>query len=71
MLLFRSEEHAANWCRLRSVELGAVLNLETLWELSKAWYGDRLRPDWRRRTRDEMHELFASLGLAEPFWRFD
>lgn len=66
MLLFRSEEHLERWNGPR----GATLSLETAWKLAQAWFGvDRRLPEWRRRTADEIRELFISLGLTGDFWR--
>jgi hypothetical protein len=50
------------------VDGGAVLDLEQLWELAQVWYGDRLDPDWRPRTRDESQRLLADVGLDGEFW---
>jgi len=69
MLIFRSEEHIDNWCRAWSLPRGATLTLEQTWKLADLWYRDRLSPDWRRRTVEEAHDLFRSLGLTSEFWR--
>jgi hypothetical protein len=68
MLLFRSEEHVDRWCRQWRRPRGAVLSLEQQWGLARAWYADRLQPDWRRKTEDEARALFADLGLTSSFW---
>jgi hypothetical protein len=66
MLLFRSEEHISRWTGPR----GAILSLATAWRLAQAWFGvDRRLPEWRRRTLDEIRELFDNLGLVGDFWR--
>jgi hypothetical protein len=39
------------------------------WQLARAWYGEKLRPDWRRATADEVQALLTRLGLTDPFWR--
>jgi len=70
MLIFRSEEHIERWCKAWRLPQGAVLTIEQAWRLADAWYRDRMSPDWRRRTIDEAHELFRSLGLSSEFWRF-
>jgi antibiotic biosynthesis monooxygenase (ABM) superfamily enzyme len=80
MLLFRSEEHLDRWLQspLRAAWgegrgeglRGALLSLETAWKLAKAWFDvDRRLPEWRRRTADEIRELFDNLGLTGDFWR--
>jgi hypothetical protein len=68
MLLFRSEEHIENWCRAWKLPRGAILSVEQAWKLADAWYRDRMSPHWRRRTTDETHKLFHSLGLTSEFW---
>jgi hypothetical protein len=48
---------------------GALVSLETLWALAGRWYGDRLAPDWRPRSRDESQAILSSVGLVGDFWR--
>jgi hypothetical protein len=60
MRLFRSEEQAP--------EDGAVVTMPALSALASAWYGDRLSPSWRPRTRDESQAILAAVGLTGPFW---
>jgi hypothetical protein len=69
MLAFRSEAHVDRWCEARRVPRGAAFTLEQAWQLARAWYRDRLSPDWRRRTPEEAEGIFASIGLAGDFWR--
>lgn len=69
MLAFRSEAHVEHWCERTGIERGAAFPLGTAWRLAKAWYRDRLSPDWRRRTPDEAEAVFADLGLRGDFWR--
>jgi hypothetical protein len=47
---------------------GETLTVAELSDLAQAWYGDRLDPDWRPRSRDESQRLLADLGLDSPFW---
>lgn len=69
MLLYRSEEHIARWCKQWRLEQGAILSLDQGWRLAQAWYGpDRRDPAWRRRTPAETKALFVELGFASPFW---
>ena len=67
MNLFRSEEHVARWVGDRRP--GATLPVAKLAELASAWWGDRLAPGWRPRTRDESQAILDRLGLTGPFWR--
>jgi hypothetical protein len=68
MLLFRSEEHLDRWCRRRGLPRGGTLTPDQAWRLARIWYGDKLRPEWRRKTLDEAQSLFTSLGLTGEFW---
>jgi alkylmercury lyase-like protein len=70
MLFFRSEEHIDRWCESWRFARGAVMSLDTAWQLARAWYSaDRREPEWRRRSVDEVEALFAELGLTTDFWR--
>lgn len=70
MLLFRSEEHVAKWCRDWRFDRGAVLSLERCWRLAEAWYAaDRRDPSWRRFNVDEAHAIFKRVGLSGDFWK--
>jgi len=66
----QSDDHIDRWCRSWRLGRGAVLSVEQAWRLADAWYRDRMSPAWRRRTMDEAHELFRSLGLTSEFWHF-
>jgi hypothetical protein len=67
MDLFRSEGHVTRW--LAGREPGATIPVGKLSELAHAWWGDRLSPDWRPRTRDESQAILDRLGLTGGFWR--
>jgi hypothetical protein len=70
MLFFRSEEHIDRWCESWRFARGAVMSLDTAWQLARAWYSaDRREAEWRRRSVDEVEALFAELGLVGDFWR--
>ena len=68
MLIFRSEEHIDRWCGVRDLPRGGTMTPEQCWQLAQAWYGDKLSPDWRRKTLDEAEATLAAIGLTEPFW---
>ena len=67
MNLFRSEEHVERWLAGRPA--GASMPLAVLRELAEAWYGDRLSPGWRPRTREQNQEILEGLGLIGEFWQ--
>jgi hypothetical protein len=48
---------------------GELVALDTLQELARRWYGDRLSPDWRPRTLEESQAILDSVGLTGEFWR--
>lgn len=68
MLLFRSEEHVRLWTERRGNSIGATLAPEQGWRLAKAWFEDRLSPDWRRKTTEEARAVFEEIGLTGSFW---
>jgi hypothetical protein len=61
MRLFRSEENITG--------PGEILGLMQLQALARRWYGDRLDPNWRPRTRDESQAILDEVALAGDFWR--
>jgi hypothetical protein len=69
MLLFRSEEDVERWCEQHGRERGATLRADQLDALARRWYGDRLDPDWRPRTRAESQQVLEHTGLTGDFWR--
>jgi len=48
---------------------GAVVELPRLFELARRWYGDRLSPDWRPRSREASQAILSDVGLVGDFWR--
>jgi len=69
MLAFRSEADVDAWCETKRIPRGAAFSLEQAWQLGRAWYADKLSPDWRRATPDEAEAVFAGIGLTGDFWR--
>jgi hypothetical protein len=68
MLFFRSEELVRTWCRARGIEPRPIVTMPQLWQLAVAWYASRLSPEARRPAPAEMREIFARIGLSDPFW---
>jgi hypothetical protein len=69
MLLFRSEEEVRAWAQATGRPGGATVGLAQLRRLAVDWYGDRLHPDWRPRTREQSQAVLESVGLTGEFWR--
>jgi hypothetical protein len=67
MNLFRSEEHVRRWLGARTP--GVTLLVAQLSDLAHAWWGDRLDPDWKPRTREENQAILTAVGLTDQFWR--
>ena len=68
MLLFRDEGHVDRWCAVRDLPRGAVITPEQTWRLARGWYGNKVKPDWRRHTLEETEALLRSIGLTDEFW---
>ncbi|HEY2939818.1 MAG TPA: hypothetical protein VGJ27_08400 [Gaiellaceae bacterium] len=59
----------ARWLRENRYEPGRTVTAGTLCELAHAWWGNRLAPDWRPRTREESQAILDRLGLTGEFWQ--
>jgi hypothetical protein len=68
MSLFRSEEHVERWLRRTNNQRGAILSLQRVWELAKAWYLDPRDPHWKPRSIEETQAVLSSVGLTGDFW---
>ena len=68
MLLFRSEETVQAWCEERKLPVRPMVTLDQLWEMALEWYSNRLTEESRRPGADEIVEIFARIGLTDPFW---
>jgi hypothetical protein len=68
MLIFRSEDHIDEWCTFREHPRGGTMSPEQCWRLARAWYSDKLSPDWRRKTLEEAEAVLSGIGLNERFW---
>jgi hypothetical protein len=68
MLLFRDEEHIDRWCGTRNIARGATMTPGQGWQLAHGWFKDKLKPEWRRHTREETEGLLREVGLTSPFW---
>jgi hypothetical protein len=51
------------------VPRGEVPKLGRTWELSEAWYGDRLSLGFWGKTVEEADGIFGPLGLGGAFWQ--
>jgi hypothetical protein len=69
MQLFRSEEDVVDWCHAHGRAPGETMPLGSLQRLARGWYGDRLDPDWRPRTRAASQAILDAAGLSGSFWQ--
>jgi hypothetical protein len=67
MNLFRSEEHIDRWLGGRPP--GATISVVMLAQLARAWWDDRVSPNWHPHSREQNAEILEGLGLAGDFWR--
>jgi hypothetical protein len=68
MLLFKDENHVADWSARHRLPRGDVQPVTKVLELAKRWYGEHLRPDWAKKSVAEARAIFADLGFAHPVW---
>lgn len=68
MSIFRSEEHLERWLQKTNNKRGAVLSLQRVWELAKAWYQDPRDPHWEPRSIEQSQAVLSSVGLTGAFW---
>lgn len=45
-----------------------MLPLERVWDLARAWYGNRLDPGFRGRGAAAAEAVLRGVGLDGPFW---
>jgi len=57
------------WLEANGYERGVTLGVLQVAELARAWWQDRLDPDWRPHTRAENQAILESVGLVGPFWQ--
>ena len=68
MLLFKNERQISDWCGRHRIALGDIQPVTKVLELAKRWYGEHLRPDWRKKSIAEAQAIFKELGLDHPTW---
>lgn len=65
---FHTEQEAKAWCARHDLPFGAVMTLPALWAFAQDWYGAYCQAPWRKRTADEVRQVFACHGLTSDFW---
>jgi hypothetical protein len=68
MLFFRSEDALDEWCKARRHPRRPTVTFPQLWQMAVAWYANRLSAQARRPDANEIRQIFARIGLTDPFW---
>ena len=68
ILLFRDHEHLRRWSARWRITEGAAVPLVQAWMLARAWYGNRMDPEWQPREREAAQAILRSVGLEGSFW---
>jgi len=66
MNLFRSEDHITRW--LGNRDPGATISVSRLSDFARAWWCDRLSPEWAPHTREHNQAILRGLGFTADFW---
>ena len=71
MLIFENEEQIDNWVKQHNIPKGDIQPISRIWEFSKEWYGNHLRPDWKKWSMQEAKEMFVKYNLRHEIWKLD
>jgi hypothetical protein len=66
---FRTTADIDAWCERHRQPRGEAVPWSQVLALGRAWYGNHRARDWRKWTTREASAIFASVGLATPFWQ--
>ena len=65
---FQTVAEARDWCRRHGFPYGVTMSLPALWRFASEWYGSYLSQPWRKRSVEQVQELFRRHELTGPFW---
>jgi heme-degrading monooxygenase HmoA len=68
VLPFRRGEDVEPWCARHRLPKGAIVPVEQVLELGRAWYGRHLDVDWVKWTPAQAQAIFERVGLVDRFW---
>ncbi len=68
ILFFDTESRIDAWCARHQLPKGEAISVGTAISLASAWFGDYLDSSWKRKSSDQVKELFGALGLTGRFW---
>jgi hypothetical protein len=71
MLVFENETQVDDWVRQHNITKGDLQTIGKIWDLSKAWYGQHLSPNWKKWTLSEAREIFRRFDLSGDIWELD
>jgi hypothetical protein len=69
VLPFRAAADVDAWCARHRLPRGAVVPVDQVLALGRAWYGRHLDADWRKWTVAEAQQIFDAVGLTGEHWR--
>lgn len=56
------------WAAGQGLESAVAVGIETLGELSRGWYGGRMRDDWQPLSPAAKRAMVRDSGLRGEFW---
>ena len=56
------------WAAGQGLESAAAVGIEILGELSRGWYGGRMRDEWRPLSSTAKKAVLRGAGLRGEFW---
>lgn len=68
MLVFEDEPSIEKWCSSHNLPKGDVQPAAKICQFAKTWYGNHLRPDWKKWTLNESRKIFDSYELHGRIW---
>lgn len=68
VLPFRNGADVDDWSARHGLPKGAVVPVQQCADLGRAWYATHADRDWTKWTVRQAGEIFASVGLLDPFW---
>jgi len=71
IMFFTSEEKLDEWCRRHGIPKGSLLKIEKAIALANLWFEDYASALWRRKTAQEVTEIFTKMELDPAFWTLE
>jgi hypothetical protein len=69
VLPFRTQKDAWAWCHRHRYRRGALVPIQQVYALGRAWYGRHLDDNFAKWSLAEAQAIFDQVGLSGEFWR--